>query len=113
MSVRAWALALVGVVVVAGAAAAQEPPTAVVRLTGRVLRVAAVGGETTGWALDLDAVTRIGDRDVRRIEVAPADTVRRFEGQRVDADGTIAWRTGVERGRYPVFQIDHVSKVSR
>lgn len=94
-----------------GAAPAQTARPGAVQVTGRVTQVVAIGGETTGWALRLDAKTRVDGRDLDRIDVAPAQAVRGFDGKRVEARGTVVWRTGVERGRYPVLEIDGIREL--
>ncbi len=105
-------LALLGLALLAGPAVAGPGGAVSLRVTGRVVRVVAVGGETTGWALDLDVPARIEDREMRRLEAEPADVLARFEGRRIAAAGTLVWRTAVERGRDPVLHLDQVGEAT-
>jgi hypothetical protein len=94
----------------------EEQPSAVETIEGRLVRVMAIGGETTGWAVALGAERRVGESVVRQVEVDPAPRGLRlepFENQRVEATGTWSWREGVERGRYPVFLLQTIRAESK
>lgn len=92
------------------AAAAAERRT----VTGVLTRVAAIGGETTGWALRLDEPAECGEKVTKLLEVAAAEeTLAPLEEQHVEAAGRIVWRTGVERGRWPVLQIESLRAAPR
>ncbi|MHB8174226.1 MAG: hypothetical protein ACYDFU_07180 [Nitrospirota bacterium] len=76
------------------------------KLTGTVRRVMAIGGETTGWALVLDFETAADGMVFREIELDPGDTkMEQYKNQHVEVTGTLFDKTGVERGKYTVFQI--------
>jgi hypothetical protein len=60
-------LLLIGLVANAGA----EPKTEIT-VTGKLIRVMAIGSETTGWAVDLDKPRQLGDKTWKRLEVDPA-----------------------------------------
>src|SRR5258707_55381 len=66
---------------------------------GKLSRVYAVGGETTGWMLQLDSERDVEGARVKKIEVDPAPRglkLDALEGKRVEAQGNVAWREGVE-----------------
>ncbi|MBI4464678.1 MAG: hypothetical protein HY647_08240 [Acidobacteria bacterium] len=87
-----------------------EPPKKET-FAGKLERVFAIGGETTGWALALSSEREIGDRKVRSVELDPAPHGVRLdplEGKRVEATGVLQWREGVERKRYVVLVVETI-----
>ena len=80
---------------------------------GKLMRVVAIGGETTGWALQLESERQINDRKVQQIEVDPAPAglpLDSLEGKRVEVVGRVEWRQGVERGPYPVLVVESIQE---
>lgn len=78
---------------------------------GKLTRVFAIGGETTGWSLQLESERKVDGTTVKQIEVDPRPRGIRlepFENKRVEITGTLTWRSGVERRRYPVVVIETV-----
>ena len=74
--------------------------------TGKLIRVAAIGGETTGWALDLDKPLQIEGKKLNRITVDPAEwAMGDFENKRVKIKGILGKRCGVELGEYWVLRV--------
>jgi len=93
------------------AADAQKKPLqpGEVILIGRLTRVMGVGGETTGWSLELNSdMTREG-QTFRAIEVSgPAKKLARLANQEVEARGFVKHRHGVERKDWLVLQITSI-----
>ncbi len=80
-----------------------------VTVTGKVIRVAAIGGETTGWALELESPLEIDGEELKRIEIDPGGKkIAGFEGKRIEITGILEKRRGVERGVYPVIVIEEI-----
>jgi hypothetical protein len=83
------------------------------RLTvdGFVTRVAGIGGESTGWGLVLETPLVVEGETLNLIEINP-DPERwpEFEEHNVRATGRLTFRTGVERGRWPVLQVETMEK---
>ena len=78
-------------------------------VTGKLIRTVAIGGETTGWAVDLDEPRQIGGKRLTRIEIDPAgEKVGDFENRRVVIAGTLEKRSGVERGEYWVIVVKEI-----
>jgi putative lipoprotein len=85
------------------ALAAQET----ISVTGTLNHVMAIGGESTGWALQLDAGTKVAGRVLSELEVSsPRQAeLRKWNGKRVRVSGSLTTRTGVERGSRTVLEI--------
>jgi hypothetical protein len=84
-----------------------------VTVAGTLLQVVGIGGETTGWAIRLDAEMKVHGKSTRSIEVAgPARDFVRLENKHVKATGTIIVRRGVERGDWPVLEIDSIQEAN-
>ncbi len=70
-----------------------------ITVTGKLIRVMAIGAETTGWAVELDKPREIGAKKVTRMEIDPAGSkMGDFENRRVEVVGILEKRSGVERG---------------
>jgi hypothetical protein len=82
-----------------------------ITVTGKLVRIAAIGGETTGWAIDLESPLEIDDKKLDRIEVDPGDqNISGFEDRQVEVTGKLEKRQGIERGAYPVIVIEEISE---
>jgi len=77
---------------------------------GLLHRVAAIGGETTGWAIRLNKPLELSEnRQVKKIEVdAVRSLLEPLLDKGVQARGRIVWRQGIERGRYPVMMLESI-----
>ncbi len=85
-----------------------------IKVSGMLKRVFGIGGETAGWAIDLDSDLEVPDamKKVKRIEVEPnGKTLDPLEGHRVEVVGSLTWRHGVERGDYPVIVINAIKEI--
>jgi len=74
---------------------------------GLLTRSAGIGGETTGWVVVLDQPVEVEGQKFNLLEVE-FDCARwpMQEELHVEATGHIAFRAGVERGRYPILRVD-------
>ena len=71
---------------------------------GTLLRAAAIGGETTGWILQLDLPVHVKDKELNDIEVEGKPLEQgKNENKYVEAMGAIEFRSGVERSSRPVL----------
>jgi hypothetical protein len=91
--------------------AATQAPSHEVRatttVTGKLMRVVAIGGESTGWAIALESDIIADGKQVSSVEIDFARTkkLERLEDQRVTAVGTITHRHGVETGERLVLEV--------
>ena len=87
-----------------GTIKAVKAPEVEITVTGKLIRVMAIGSETTGWAVDLDEPRQIGGKQITRIEIDPAGSqVDDFENRRIEVAGILAQRSGIERREYWVI----------
>ncbi len=105
--VLAWALLCVGV-----EAFSQEQRMTVV---GKLTRAVAIGGESTGWAIQLESDADIGGKPVNTIEIASRDSrkLEQLQDKRVRAVGRLSYRSGVETGRRPVLDISSMEETAQ
>jgi heat shock protein HslJ len=72
----------------------------------------ALGGESTGWALQLESEATIDGKQVSSIEVdyPKAEKLEKLDNKRVTATGTISHRHGVETGERPVLVVSSIKE---
>jgi heat shock protein HslJ len=90
-----------------------QTPERQTTVTGKLGRVMAIGGESTGWAIQLDSETTIGGKRVDSIEVDYANTERlqKLADKHVKATGTLSHRHGVEAGERLVLVVSSMKEV--
>ena len=92
-----------------GTIKAVKAPEVEITVTGKLIRVMAIGSETTGWAVDLDEPRQIGGKKVTRIEIDPAGAkVGDFETRRIEVAGILEKRSGIERRDYWVIVVKKI-----
>lgn len=78
---------------------------------GFLTRVAGIGGESTGWGLMLDTPLVVNGETINLLEINfDPERWPEFEEHDVRATGRLAFRSGVERGRWPVLQVETMEK---
>jgi len=104
---------LIAFTLVATQARPQEAPAPKkITITGKLTRVMAIGGETSGWSLEFKHRITLEGKKVRSVEVAgPLEELEKLKGQHVRAEGAVAHHTGMERGEYTVFEISSIHAV--
>jgi hypothetical protein len=81
-----------------------EVPMETITVTGRLVRLMAIGGETTGWGIDLDEPRLIKGTVLKRLEVDPAGArMADFDNRGVEITGSLQQRSGIERRGYWVL----------
>ena len=100
-------LAILGVHVQAQTTARQTT------VTGKLSRVVAIGGESTGWAIQLDPESTIHGKRVESIEVDYPNTERlvKLADKHVKATGTLSHRHGVETGERLILVVSSMEEV--
>jgi hypothetical protein len=81
-------------------------------VTGKLIRVAAIGGESTGWAIQLEAPVAIDSKPADSVEVDYSDAkkLEGLENKRVMAKGKLSHRHGVETGDRAVLDISSIKE---
>jgi len=78
-------------------------------LIGRLTRVMGIGGESTGWSLELTSDLTFDGLTFRSIEVSgPAKSLAKLADQEVRTRGFIKHRHGVERKDWLVLEITSI-----
>jgi heat shock protein HslJ len=83
-----------------------------ITVTGKLGRTMAIGGESTGWSIQLESETTIDGRQVSAIEVdyPKTEKLEKLDSKRVTAIGTISHRQGVETGERPVLVVSSIKE---
>ena len=77
-----------------------QTPEQKLTVTGKLSRAMAIGGETTGWVIQLESEMTIDGKQVDSIELDYHKTskLEKLQNQRVQVVGTLSHRQGVETG---------------
>jgi hypothetical protein len=91
-------------------APAQPVPIQKIAVDGKLVRAMAIGGESTGWILELESTTTIDGKQVNSIQVSYRKTgeLEKLENARVRATGKITRRHGVETGEHLVLDVSSI-----
>lgn len=79
-----------------------------VTVTGTLVMIAAIGGETTGWAIKVDEPLKVEDKELALIEIdmmGKKINLLAFKGDTVKVTGNLVKRHGIERGDYWVIEV--------
>jgi len=87
------------------------PVEGTVEATGKLVKVMAVGAETTGWAIQFEDEVSFGGKPTHTIEVeGDAKKLGKLENKKVTAKGTIVHRSGVESKDRMVFVVEKIKE---
>ena len=93
------------------AAAAGEEKPEIVELTGILVKVSAVGAETTGWELHLANPVTIDGKSVRSVELeGDAHKFQKLENLRIGVKGLVTHRQGTENGDRIVIKVQKIKE---
>jgi hypothetical protein len=83
-----------------------------ITITGKLSHAMAIGGESTGWTIQLESEATIDEKQVSSIEVDYPRTgkLEKLDNKRVTATGTISHRQGVETGERPVLVVSSIKE---
>ena len=87
---------------------ADESDPQKVTLVGTLHRAMAIGGESTGWMVQVDSETTIDGKPISSIEVSDTRKPKQledFDNKRVKIAGKVVYRHGVETGMQPYIEI--------
>jgi heat shock protein HslJ len=90
-----------------------QPQERQTTVTGKLGRVMAIGGESTGWAIQLESETTIDGKRVSSIEIdyPNAGKLAKLENKHVRATGMPFHRQGVETGERLVLVVSSIKEV--
>ena len=87
------------------------PGEGTVEATGKLVKVMAVGTETTGWAIQFEEEVSFGGKGTHSIEVeGDAKKFGKLENKKVTVKGTVAHRQGVETKDRMVFVVQKIKE---
>jgi hypothetical protein len=90
-----------------------QPQERETTVTGKLGRVMAIGGESTGWAIQLEPETTIDGKRISSIEIdyPNAGKLAKLENKHVRATGVPSHRQGVETGERFVLVVSSIKEV--
>jgi hypothetical protein len=79
-------------------------------VTGKLILATAIGGESTGWMIQLESALNIDGKQVDSIEIdSPEfDKLEQLQHRRVRATGKLSHRRGVEGGDRPILEVSSI-----
>jgi len=87
----------------------EAPAPKKITIIGKLTRVMAIGGETSGWSVEFRHRITLEGKKMRSVEVTgPLAELEKLKDQRVRAEGALARHTGMERGEYTIFEISSI-----
>jgi hypothetical protein len=85
-----------------------------ITIVGTLHRAMAIGGESTGWMVQVDSETLVDGKPISSIEVSDSRKPKQLEGfenERVKIAGSVIYRHGVETGMQPYIEIKTIKAV--
>ena len=104
-------IASVVVLIFVGACVQAVPQTQTkMTVTGTLTRVMAIGGESTGWSIQVDPEITVDGKPVHSIEISykDAQNLEKLKDKRVKATGKLAHKHGVETGDRAVLEVSSI-----
>ncbi|HMH11779.1 MAG TPA: hypothetical protein VK578_01605 [Edaphobacter sp.] len=84
-----------------------------IAVAGKLVRAMAIGGESTGWILELESTNTIDGKQVNSIQVSyrKPEELEKLENARVRVTGKITRRHGVETGEHLVLDVSSIKEI--
>jgi len=84
-----------------------------ITVTGKLTRVMAIGGESTGWSIEFGSERTIAGKPVHSMEIDSHDRAKLegLENKQVKARGTLSHRHGVETGDRAVLNVSSIKEI--
>ena len=93
------------------AAAAADDKAEVIELTGILVKVSAVGAETTGWELHLSSPVMIDGKSMQAVELeGDANKFQKLENLRIGVKGIVTHRQGTEMKDRIVIKVQKIKE---
>jgi hypothetical protein len=88
-------------------------PAKPITVTGKLTRAMAIGGESTGWTIELDNELTVDSHPIKSIEVdAPAAKLEPLADKHVSARGRLTTIESPERGKRTILKISRIRELS-
>jgi hypothetical protein len=113
-AVAMWIAALCILISPLAARAQKEEPQRTITVKGKLDRVMAIGGESTGWSIHLSEEITIDGKQFTSIEIdfSNAKKLEKLEKREVKATGTVIYRHGVETGERPILKVSAIKGIA-
>ena len=81
-------------------------------VTGTLARTMAIGGESTGWSIQVDPEITVDGKPVHSIEISYKDAqkLEQLANKRVTATGKLTHQHGVETGDRAVLEVSSIKE---
>jgi hypothetical protein len=111
---RLWTIGIICLLMVSCGYSQEQGEQKIITVTGKLIKMAAIGGETTGWAVDLDSPLQVEDKKLNRIEIVPNNNKKagELENKRVKVAGILEKRRGIERKEYWVIVVTEINEIN-
>jgi hypothetical protein len=82
---------------------------------GMLTEVTAIGGETSGWTIELNPVLMLDGKQISSIEIKSSNSHRleSLKDQPVEAKGNLTYESGVESAGRPVLELSSIKPRKR
>ena len=109
-----WVVASCAMIAPLAVRAQKEDPRRTITVKGKLDRVMAIGGESTGWSIHLSEEITIDGKQLTSIEIdyPNAKKLVKLENREVKATGTITYRHGIETGERPVLKVSAIKGIA-
>ncbi|MGA2915347.1 MAG: hypothetical protein ABSE89_04910 [Sedimentisphaerales bacterium] len=109
---RPWTIGIICLLMVSCGFAQEKGEQKMITVTGKLITIAAIGGETTGWAVVLDSPLQVEGKSLNSIEIDPNDKkIGGLENKRVKVAGVLEKRHGIERKEYWVIVVNEINEI--
>ena len=109
---RLWTIGMTFLLMVSHGYAQEKGEQRLITVTGKLVKIVAIGGETTGWAVDLDSSLKIDGKKLNRIEIDPnREKIDGFNNKRIKIIGALKKRSGIERKEYWVIAVNKIQEI--
>ena len=101
----------ISLVLLCGSLQATAQQQTSITATGKLVNIMGIGGESTGWAIQLDDQIAIEGKNVDAIELDGLNKKsQKLENKRVKVVGRISRQHGIERGDWPVLEVISIER---
>jgi heat shock protein HslJ len=82
--------------------------------TGKLVRAMAIGGESTGWVLELEPAITVGGKQINSVQVSYRKTskLEKLADKHLKVTGKLGQKTGVETGEQPVLRVSSIKEAA-
>jgi len=90
--------------------AGAQSPDQKLTVAGKLVRVMAIGAESTGWAIEMGSAITVDDKQINSIQVRYRSKLEKLANKQVRASGKLVRRQGAETGEQPVLDISSIKE---